>query len=369
MTFGIWLPVYGGWLRSLDIPAEPDVASCVAVAQQAEALGFDFLYASENLLNCIHGPSTNVIDAWSLLSAIAGSTSRIGLCGAVKPGFRSPLLVARMIDTITRIARRPVSLNVVCGWWQDEFHLADVDWLDHGRRYDRAEEFLRTINCLFDPEIDRSFFNSLLEEEAFHQGSGIYGSPAAKDRPHTFGLSKKNCPAIWIAGQSSRAVSMTAAWGDCLFINGMSDSALSGKIAEARQVAGRWGRDIDMAVNAYVIATEEPDQAVRRREKVVQDRNDATIAYFREIMSQSGASTWCGLSDEEMVDSNAGFNAGLIGSFDEIRRRLSQLREIGINRVVCQFDDPMRDAGPFMKRVVEPFQADCAAEAEAEPAR
>ena len=46
MEFGIWLPVYGGWLRSLDAPMAPDVAACLAIAQQAEALGFDFLYAS-----------------------------------------------------------------------------------------------------------------------------------------------------------------------------------------------------------------------------------------------------------------------------------------------------------------------------------
>lgn len=47
MQFGIWLPVYGGWLRSWDQPAGPDVAACLKIAEQAEAMGFDFLYASE----------------------------------------------------------------------------------------------------------------------------------------------------------------------------------------------------------------------------------------------------------------------------------------------------------------------------------
>ena len=87
MQIGIWLPVYGGWLRTLDQATGPDVAACLAIAQQAEALGFDFLYASENLLNCIHGPTEGVADAWSLLAAIAATTSRVGLAGAIKPGF------------------------------------------------------------------------------------------------------------------------------------------------------------------------------------------------------------------------------------------------------------------------------------------
>jgi len=47
-------------------------------ARQVEALGFDFLYASENLLNCIHGPSESVADAWSILAAIAVVTSQPG---------------------------------------------------------------------------------------------------------------------------------------------------------------------------------------------------------------------------------------------------------------------------------------------------
>ena len=151
MEFGIWLPVYGGWLRSLDAPTAPDVAACLAIAQQAEALGFDFLYASENLLNCIHGPAESVADAWSILAAIAAVTSKVGLCGAVKPGFRSPFLVARMLDTLSKIAERKLGMNIVCGWWKEEFELSGVDWLDHDGRYDRAAEFLRSLYGLFQP--------------------------------------------------------------------------------------------------------------------------------------------------------------------------------------------------------------------------
>lgn len=357
MAFGIWLPVYGGWLRTVDQPSTPDIASCMAVAQQAEALGFDFLYASENLLNCIHGPSVGVIDAWSLLAAISGTTSRIGLCGAVKPGFRSPLLVARMTDTVSNVARRPVALNIVCGWWEEEFQLAGVDWLDHAGRYDRADAFLRTINCLFDPEIDRSYFCGLLEEEAFCETSR---RDTAEQLPHTFGLESALRPEIWIAGQSERAVKLTASSGDCIFLNGMPEDELATKVCEIKQAMGHWGRKVEIAINAYVIATEEPDQARKRREKVVQKRNDATIAYFRRIMETSGASTWHDLSDEEMVDSNAGFAAGLIGSFEEVREQLSKLHAVGIDRVVCQFDDPLRDAGPFMKDVIRPFHAQIA---------
>lgn len=346
---GIWLPVYGGWLRTRDRSRGPDIRGCLAIAQQAEALGFDFLYASENLLNCIHGPKVAVVDAWSLISALAATTSRIGLCAAVKPGFRSPLLVARMIDTLTQIAGRSLAINVVCGWWQDEFDLANVDWLDHAGRYDRADAFLRTLHRLFDPDMERSATRDLLVHTPF--GPGAEGEPY-----RTFGFNGEGLPEIWVSGHSDRATRLTSEWGHCLFLNGMPDRQLAAHIAAARQMANRWGRGVTIALNAFVIATEYPEQARERRSRIVQDRNEETISFFRGVMEASGAAAWTDLSDEQMVDSNCGLDAGLVGSFAEVRERLQALAALGIDKIVCQFDDPMRDVGPFMRHVVQPLK-------------
>src|ERR1700761_4924532 len=203
MEFGIWLPVYGGWLRSLDQPTGPDVAAFLAIAQQAEALGFDFLYASENLLNCIHGPRESVADAWSILAAIAAVTSKVGLCGAVKPGFRSPFLVARMLDTLSKIAERRLGMNIVCGWWKEEFDLSGVDWLDHDGRYDRAADFLRSLYGLFQPPAE---VREITSEDAPSGEIEIH-------QPPSYGLDESALPEVWIAGHSDRAVQMVAEWG------------------------------------------------------------------------------------------------------------------------------------------------------------
>jgi FMNH2-dependent dimethyl sulfone monooxygenase len=121
-------------------------------------------------------------------------------------------------------------------------------------------------------------------------------------------------------------------------------------------MAMRWGRRITIALNAFVIATETSQQARERRDRVVQRRNDETIAFFRGVMEASGAAAWADLNDEQMVDSNSGFDAGLIGSFAEVRERLDTLARLGVDKIVCQFDDPMRDVGPFMQRVIRPLR-------------
>jgi FMNH2-dependent dimethyl sulfone monooxygenase len=345
MEIGIWLPVYGGWLRSLDAPTAPDVAACLAIAQQAEALGFDFLYASENLLNCIHGPTESVADAWSILAAIAAVTNKVGLCGAVKPGFRSPFLVARMLDTLAKISERRLGMNIVCGWWKEEFDLSGVEWLDHDGRYDRATDFLRSIYGLFQPP-------AVAAEASWSADvAGDGPSPAL-----SYGLDPNALPEIWIAGHSHRAVQMVAEWGHCLFLNGMGDEELKRHIENVRQEANRWGREVQIAANAYVIATDSTSLSRQRWKSVIARRNSETIDFFRRVINQSGASAWANLAPEQMVDSNAGFELGLIGSFDDIRERIPKLRAIGLDRIVCQFDDPMRDAGPFMKHVIRPLR-------------
>jgi FMNH2-dependent dimethyl sulfone monooxygenase len=346
MEFGIWLPVYGGWLRSLDAPTGPDVAACLAIAQQAEALGFDFLYASENLLNCIHGPSESVADAWSILAAIAAVTSKVGLCGAIKPGFRSPFLVARMLDTLSKIAERRLGMNIVCGWWKEEFDLSGVDWLDHNGRYDRAGEFLRTLYSLFQPPAEIVATDALPGE----------AQSVEIKQPLTYGLDQNALPEVWIAGHSDRAMQMAAEWGHCLFLNGMGDEELNRRIEAVRQEANSWGRTILIAANAYVIATETTEQAQQRWKTVVGRRNAQTIDFFRKIIGSSGAAAWAALGEQQMVDSNAGFELGLIGSFEDIRNRIPRLQAMGLDRIVCQFDDPMRDAGPFMKQVIRPLR-------------
>lgn len=354
MHFGIWLPVYGGWLRSLDQPTGPDIGACLAIAQQAEALGFDFLYASENLLNCIHGPSEGVADAWSLLSAIAATTSKVGLCGAVKPGFRSPFLVARMVDTLTKVADRRLAINIVCGWWKEEFELSGVEWLDHDGRYDRAAAFLRAFYSLFEPPIEGLFPDAERAERIVPFPEQPFEGPTPLPN---YGLASTALPEIWISGHSRRATQMAGEWGDCLFVNGMNDNTLVSHIAAARQEANRWGRHLTIAINAFVIATETSAQAAARWKAVVERRNLETIAFFRTVMDESGAAAWANLDDKQMVDSNAGLEAGLIGSFEEVRERIPVLASLGVDKIVCQFDDPMRDAGPFMTRVIRPFLA------------
>jgi FMNH2-dependent dimethyl sulfone monooxygenase len=253
-----------------------------------------------------------------------------------------------MLDTLSKVAERQLSMNIVCGWWKEEFELSGVDWLDHDGRYDRANAFLRDVYRLFRPPREIMPNNS---EDRFPSTN-----QADQDASPSYGLDERSMPEVWISGHSDRATQMAAEWGHCLFLNGMEDTQLRQQIDDLRREENRWGREVAVAVNAYVVAAETTQQAHDRLRAIKSNRNIETITFFREVMIKSGAAAWANLDEDQMVDSNAGFELGLVGSFDDIRERLPVLSDLGVDRVVCQFDDPMRDAGPFMKRVIRPLQ-------------
>ncbi len=336
---GIWLPVYGSWLRSIESSVKPDAAECVEIAKNAENIGLDFVYASENLLNCIHGQHEKVLDAWTLLTVIGSSTKDISLIGAVKPGFRSPLVIARMIDTLAKISGDRIGLNLVCGWWRSEFDGAQVDWLDHEKRYDRAETFLCDLrNLYFEDPIGDATKNT----ELFGKGIGL-------DREHF--------PEIWVSGHSNRAKNLAANYADSLFLNGMPDKDLSYHIGRCREADPTQEKATNIIVNAHIIAAQTDEIAYQRLESVFSNADKNKIEMFREIMNESGASTWGGLTERQMVDSNAGFEVGLVGSFSRIRRRILELVSLGVSGIACQFDQPLEEMGIFMREVVEPIRS------------
>ena len=341
IKIGVWLPVYGSWLRSMGQAVKPDAQACLETAKEAERLGCDFVYASENLLNCIHGAEETVLDAWTLLSAIASNTTNISLVGAGKPGFRSPLLMARMIDTISTFGSRVVGLNVVCGWWQQEFVNSGVDWLDHDRRYDRAETFLSEFKDLFKPQ--------LTEKNPSENNSRFVDV--------NVGLSEPNFPEIWISGHSERAKTLTAKFGKYLFLNGMSDNQLLSHINRCQKISKLWNKEIDVIVNGHVIATKSNKTARQRLKNIFGNADREKIALFRKIMEASGGAGWSGLTDEQMVDSNSGFEAGLVGSFSDVKWRLIEMSNLGISAIACQFDSPLEELEPFMREVVEPARS------------
>lgn len=327
MRFGIWIPVYGGWLRAHGHDTEPSVEDCLDLARAAETLGYDLVYTSENFLNCIHLQAHDVLDAWTLSAAMAARTDRIRLVTALKPGFRPALVAAQMLSTVDRLSAGRVEVALVCGWWKAEFDQCTVTWRTHEEKYEDAAAYHEAMAQFWSP--DRA--------------------PGVPRRP----LAGREAVPVWIAGHSDAALSFAAGRADVLFLNGMD-------LAGIRRMRDRLdgmprGRSVRLAMNAFVVLGESDEAAALARAALLARADAGRIAVYRRVQEEAGATGWAGLAEENLIDANGGFAAGLVGSPATLAARLAAFKAAGLDTLVCQFSD-MRD-GPrrFAKTVMPAF--------------
>src|SRR4051812_26578258 len=103
LKVGLFLPLDD---RSI-AAAMPRWSDLKAMAQHAEAVGFDSLWVPDHLLFPFSGPGERMHggESWSILASLAAVTSRIELGTAVVcTSFRNPALLAKMADTVDEIS-------------------------------------------------------------------------------------------------------------------------------------------------------------------------------------------------------------------------------------------------------------------------
>src|SRR6266540_1588609 len=100
LKVGLMLPTFQDWMAG----RTARWTDLLAMAQRAEAVGFDSLWVFDHVLYEFGDPPQpphGLWECWSLLAALAAATTRIELGPYVaNTGFRNPALLARMADTV-----------------------------------------------------------------------------------------------------------------------------------------------------------------------------------------------------------------------------------------------------------------------------
>lgn len=329
MRFGLWLPVYGGWLRAEGFDTQPSFEASFELAAIAERFGYSTLYASENFLNCVHGPAHDVDDAWALLAALAARSQKVELVGAVKPFFRAPLVAAQQIATVDRISNGRLAINIVCGWWRQEFERCHVEWRSHNDKYSNASAYLLALEEIW---------------------AGCRQGVVPRRR-----LNGRERLPVWVGGHSDAALRFAARHGDVVFINGMAPEA----VVEFRsRLAALYGRRQmpRLAMNAFIVLEDTDASAKDRRLWLLSKARPDLIDMYRNAHARAGTVGWAHLSDDELIDPNGGFATALVGSPATIIRKLQDFRSAGVDLVVCQFADMLVDAKRLGFSVIPAFE-------------
>ena len=186
MHLGIILPNFGEGSSPRGIRA---------VAEAADELGFDSVWATEHIIVGPAGvdPYGRVFEPFATLAWIAGYTERVDLGTSITlVPLHHPIQLAKEVATVQLLSGRTPRLGVGVGWHEDEFRFLGVEFRRRGRR---ADEALRLMRALWAGE--REFHGELWSFEGA-----------------TFGPLPEQPPEIWIGGASDRAVRRARELGD-----------------------------------------------------------------------------------------------------------------------------------------------------------
>jgi probable F420-dependent oxidoreductase len=119
----------------------------LAMARQAEDLGFDSIWLGDHLLyRYADGTSRGPWEAWTMLSGLAAATSRIRLGPLVAcTAFHNPAVLAKQADTLDEISGGRFVLGLGAGWNETEFRAFGIPFDHRISRFEEAFAIIRTL--------------------------------------------------------------------------------------------------------------------------------------------------------------------------------------------------------------------------------
>jgi F420-dependent oxidoreductase-like protein len=136
-------------------PGVPDARlfeQVVATAVQAEASGFDTVMVMDHFyqLPALGAPDQPMLEAYTLLGALAARTSRVRLATLVTGNtYRNPALLAKIVTTLDIISGGRAVLGIGAGWFETEHVGYGYPFPSLRERLDRLEEALEIIRAMF----------------------------------------------------------------------------------------------------------------------------------------------------------------------------------------------------------------------------
>ena len=142
----------------------PWVAAAQA-AQGFEALGFDSLWVCDHLYGP-QSPQLPILEAWSMVCAVAAITERAEIGTLVTPaGMRNPAHLGKIIATADNIAGGRVIAGLGGGWMPREFTDFGMPFLGTGERLKQLAETVELLKRMWGDEDEVSYDGTYVQAD------------------------------------------------------------------------------------------------------------------------------------------------------------------------------------------------------------
>jgi alkanesulfonate monooxygenase SsuD/methylene tetrahydromethanopterin reductase-like flavin-dependent oxidoreductase (luciferase family) len=136
--FGVTVPqIKRTWQESRD------------AGREFEAMGYDSLWVCDHLYGP-QAPTIPILEAWSLVSALAAVTSKVEIGTLVTPaGMRNPAHLGKVIATVDNIAEGRIIPGLGAGWMPREFTDFGVPFLSTAQRLGQLRETVALLKKMW----------------------------------------------------------------------------------------------------------------------------------------------------------------------------------------------------------------------------
>ena len=249
-------PGWGDWRHpDAQVDASVNFNFYKRQAQAAEAGKFDFLFVADSVfITARSSPHyLNRFEPLTILSALAGATSHIGLVATLTVSYSEPYNVARQFASLDHISGGRAGWNVVTSWLEGSAaNFSKSEHYAHDVRYRLAGEYLDVVQGLWDSWED----DALVRDKA----SGVFVDP---DKLHTLdhkgeffqvkgplniARSPQGQPVIFQAGASEDGKNFAAKRADAIFVTHDQLEEAQTYYADLKSRAVGFGRDPDQVL-------------------------------------------------------------------------------------------------------------------------
>jgi F420-dependent oxidoreductase-like protein len=249
-NFGFQLPNF-----SYGTPDAQLFDGALARVRAAEASGFDSVWVMDHFyqLPALGGAAQPILEAYTLLGALAASTTRVSL-GTLVTGvtYRNPAMLAKQVTALDIISGGRAVLGIGAAWHDEEHVALGFDFPSARERLDRLEEALQICRAMF-------------TEDAPSFTGSYYRIADARNVPRPL---RGNIPIMVGGSGEKRTLKLVARYADMSNVSGSPATVrrLNGVIDAHCETVGRDPAAIARTRLATLFVCDDDTQAKEMRE-------------------------------------------------------------------------------------------------------
>ena len=296
-----------------------------------------------------YGGETNfnnrTFESFTWASGIGAITNYCNVFATIHMPLIHPVAAAKMGATADHISGGRFAINLVAGWFKNEFEMFNAEWREHNSRYEYAAEWINLVKRLWTEEKTFDF------DGKFFQGKGLWSEPKPIQKP---------LPPIMNAGSSDAGQTFSANHADMNFVmlRQKNEGSDTRQINKLKTMATDLGRSSQCWIHGYVVCRDTEKEALDYlRHYVIDKGDDIAVNNMLDIFGvQSGT-----LEPDVMEAFKFHFKAGhggypLIGTPEQIVSSIERLSQMGVDGILLSWVDYLTEAKQWIKSVLPPME-------------